>query len=440
MRNFIISILFICSISISATAQTEAQRRQNAEYKRLGEATQRAFSVPASTYTPPTYKSTVSSGSQASSSSNNSSNNNSFTVSSSSSDNYSWSDYSQINRQNQAAKRNQILVDAHEAKVNKMQQLLKERNIALSQENWAQINQAGIDAGFNEYMVSRLYGKYDPSYRPDYITDSNGKIIRNPPPTAPQSVRDLDLIKKQIFDDLISKARQEKNYYVRTSILESALKNFNDPGVQFELAKLYLQRQSYLDARSVLHDCEHNKISENKPSTKEIKHLDGYISLLLSEYQFAEYKYATIYSETEKDKEIICETASSNFHTANYENVYDIMKNACYYNPENKVIYSLAGAAALAIDESFQDSEKLFSSVATLESNKDLKTQIAKKLYNEVQTYRKQTGKISLVTVYLLDLAVMLDPKNIDYRAERYDSNAFLGRKKETVIDEPFLK
>ena len=65
---------------------------------------------------------------------------------------------------------------------------------------------------------------------------------------------------------------------------------------------------------------------------------------------------------------------------------------------------------------------------------------IAKKLYDEVQTYRKQTGKISLVTVYLLDLAVMLDPKNIDYRAERYDSNAFLGRKKETVIDEPFLK
>ena len=116
------------------------------------------------------------------------------------------------------------------------------------------------------------------------------------------------------------------------------------------------------------------------------------------------------------------------------------MKNACHYNPENKVIYSLAGAAALAIDESFQESEKLFTSVATLESNKDLKTQIAKKLYDEVQTYRKQTGKISLVTVYLLDLAVILDPKNIDYRAERYDSNSFLGRKKETVIDEPFLK
>ena len=432
-------IIFVLTISNLGLAQTEAQRRQNLEYKSLSQATQRAFSVPTSTYVPPTYKSNVSSGSQTSSSYNNSSSNNSSTVTSSS-DNYSWADYSHINRQKQAEKRNQDLVDAHEIKVNKMQQLLKERNISLTKENWAQINQAGIDAGFNEYMVSRLYGKYDPSYRPDYITDSNGNIIRNPPPTAPQSVRDLDSSKKQIFDDLISKARQEKNDYTRIYLLESALKNFNDPGVQFELAKLYLQRQSYLDARSMLHDCEHNKISENKPSTKAIKHLEGYISLLLSEYQFAEYRYANIYSETEKDKEIICETASANFHTANYENVYDIMKNACHYNPENKVIYSLAGAAALAIDESFQESEKLFTSVATLESNKDLKTQIAKKLYDEVQTYRKQTGKISLVTVYLLDLAVILDPKNIDYRAERYDSNSFLGRKKETVIDEPFLK
>ena len=432
-------IIFVLTASNIIQAQTEEQRRQNAEYKRLSQATQRAYSVPTSTYTPPTYKSNASSGSQNSSYSNSSSSSSSSTITNNS-NNYSWADYSKINRQNQAARRNQDLIDAHEVKVNRMQQLLKERNITLSTENWAKICQAGIDAGFDQYMVGRLYGKYDPSYRPDYIMDSNGRLIRNPPPTAPQSIRDIDSGKKQMFEDLIGKAKQETSIYSRINLLEAALKNFNDPGVEFQLAKLYVQRQSYLEARSVLYKCEHNIVSENKPSMKEIKHFDGYISLLLSEYQFAEFKYSNIYTETESDKEIICETASANFHTENYENVYDIMKNACYYNPENRVIYSLAGAAALAIDESFEEAEKLFSSVSTLENNKELKTQIAKKLYDEVQTYRKETGKISLVTVYLLDLAVMLDPKNIDYRAERYDSNAFLGRKKETVIDEPFLK
>jgi hypothetical protein len=369
----------------------------------------------------------------------NSSYNNSSTISNSN-DNYGWADYSRINRQNARPSLNQQLLDAHEAKVNKMNQLLKERNIALSKENWSKINQAGIDAGFDEYMVSRMYGNYDPSYRPDYIKDSNGNTIRNPPPPSPKSIRDIDIAKQKVFTDLIAKAKLEKNDYSRIYLLQTALNSFNDPGIEFELAKLYVQKQSFLEARTMLYKSEHNEITENKPLKREFKHIDAYIALLQSEYQYAEVRYGTIYTETETDKEIICETASANFHINNYENVYNIMKNACFNNPENKVIYSLAGAAALALDESLQESEKLFSSVSTLESNKDLKTQIAKKLYDEVQTYRKQTGKISLVTIFLLDLAVMLDPKNIDYHAERYDSNAFLGRKKETIIDEPFLK
>ena len=162
--------------------------------------------------------------------------------------------------------------------------------------------------------------------------------------------------------------------------------------------------------------------------------------MIESYYEVAEKLYYTIYEDEEKDNEIICETASANFHMGAYEHVYNIMKNANVNNPENKTVYTLAGSAILAIDSKFTQAKELFSSIVPIEIDKDLNKQIAKKLYNEVQTYRKQSGKISVVTIFLLDLAVALDPQNIDYRAERYDSNAFLGRNKETTIDEPFLK
>lgn len=364
----------------------------------------------------------------------------SATSTSGSSNTNNWADYSQINAQNAAAKRIQDRSDAFEAKVNRMNQLLKERNITLSKENWSKINQAGLDAGFDAYKISRLYGNYDPSYRPDYITDSNGNIITNPLPSSPKSIGDLNSSQRQNFDNYVTKAKAEESAYNKINHLQEALKIFESPKIQADIASLYIQQKNYFAANSWLFNCENNKITESKPSVKEIMHLRAYIHLIQGEYNFAETKYSIIYSSQETDKDIISETASSNFHLGNYDYVYDIMKNACENNPENKSTYTLAGAAVLAIDGLPKEAETLFNSIATYDKSKDLGIQLAKKLYDEVQTYRKQTGKISVVTIFLLDLAVMLDPKNIDFRAERYDSNAFLGRKKETVIDEPFLK
>ena len=79
---------------------------------------------------------------------------------------YGWADYSRMNEINAATKRIKAREDEYNAKVQKMQQLLKERNIVLSKENYNQIMRAGLDAGFSEYYISRTYGNYDPNYKP----------------------------------------------------------------------------------------------------------------------------------------------------------------------------------------------------------------------------------------------------------------------------------
>jgi hypothetical protein len=364
---------------------------------------------------------------------------------------YGWADYGRMNEINAASRRIKAREDAYNAKVQKMNQLLSERNIILSKENWSKIRQAGRDAGFDDDAIRRTYGNYDPDYKPapdgyydwsgNYLGPAKQATTANAAPASKaNSLSDLTVSQRESFQKYLANAKAEENLYFKIELLKQALKIYEDPSVQLDLAQLYIQKREYLNARSMLFDCKRNPITQNRPSGKTLIHLGAYTHLIESDYGIAEDLYYTIYSAKETNKEIICETASVNFHLGAYDYVYDIMKNANANNPENKITYSLAGAAILAIDSSFANAEKLFSSVATFEQGKDLNKQIAKKLYNEVQAYRRQTGKVTVVTVFLLDLAVKLEPQNIDYRAERYDSNAFLGRKKETTIDEPFLK
>lgn len=154
-KLFIILVLIVSNWS---TAQDEAQRRQTAEYQRLSQATQRAYAVPTSTYTTPTYRSSVSSGSQSSSSSYNSRSSNSATTYSNSGNDNSWADYSHINRQNKAGAYNDALITAFEGKQALMEALIKERKLEKIKENYQDIYNCALDAGFDSYTAGRLLG------------------------------------------------------------------------------------------------------------------------------------------------------------------------------------------------------------------------------------------------------------------------------------------
>ena len=96
MQTLVI-IIVLCLLNF-CLAQTEVQRRQNIEYKRLSEATQRAFAEPDRPATISSYKSNISSTSSSYSnkSEKQSGSSNSY---SSQNDNYSWAMTGQYERQ-----------------------------------------------------------------------------------------------------------------------------------------------------------------------------------------------------------------------------------------------------------------------------------------------------------------------------------------------------
>lgn len=364
-----------------------------------------------------------------------------------------WGNYYNMERRNAIASRMEAAENAFKAKEAKMARLIKERNIVMSKSSWAQIKQAAKEAGFDDYLIGRLYGR---QYDPDYVAPLDGyyswsgqylgpaTIANNTNAskafTKPTTLAGLGVTERKNYDELLNKAKTATDLIWKIDYLENALRIFEDPGLQFELAKLYTEKGAYVKARGLLYHCERNEITANKPSGLETAHMYAYTFLIEGEYIIAEQYYHSFYKPTEKNKEIICETASANFQLGMLEYVYTIMKNANEFNPANKSTYTLAGAAALALDSSYSHAQELFEQVARFNPQVSINKQIAKKLYDDVLAYRKETGKVSVVTIFLLDLAVALDPGNIDCRIERYDSNMFLKRKKEAVIDEPFIK
>lgn len=150
----------VLSISDICLAQTEAQRRQNIEYKSLSQATQRAFSVPQRPATNiSTYKSSVSSisSSSSSNSSNQSSSANSY---SSNNDSYSWAMTGQFERKQKLGAaidaKNKKSMDAYNSNVAIVEGCYKK--FPKNKENYQQIFNCAISSGCDYYIAYRIIG------------------------------------------------------------------------------------------------------------------------------------------------------------------------------------------------------------------------------------------------------------------------------------------
>ncbi|MBC3808142.1 hypothetical protein H8K52_12380 [Undibacterium seohonense] len=141
-----------------SNAQTEQQKRQTAEYKRLSEATQRAFAIPNRPAPVINYTNKATGNANSSSKQSNSSGNNSASSFDTGSENFSWADTSHINRQREAGARNDALVSAFEAKLERMEKLIKQRNLTKSKENYQALFTCAIDAGLDQYTAGRMLG------------------------------------------------------------------------------------------------------------------------------------------------------------------------------------------------------------------------------------------------------------------------------------------
>ncbi len=77
---------------------------------------------------------------------------------------YGWADYSGIRRQEEAGRRNQARIDEYNAKVNKLEGLIKARGLKREPKYRTQLIKATREAGFDEFMVIKLYGINEKQY------------------------------------------------------------------------------------------------------------------------------------------------------------------------------------------------------------------------------------------------------------------------------------
>jgi hypothetical protein len=156
MRKIFLLICVTCVLQ--SNAQTEFQRQQNVEYKRLSEATQRAFAIPDRPSSASAYQSSSSYNNSSSSSSNSGSNVSS--VSFFEHNNYSWADYSNINRINKAKAKNEAANDArariYDAKVAKVEECYK--TIEKKRENYQRIMYCAVSKGLEYYDAMKIVG------------------------------------------------------------------------------------------------------------------------------------------------------------------------------------------------------------------------------------------------------------------------------------------
>ena len=152
-------LIIVLCLSNFCFSQTEAQRRQNAEYSRLSQATQRAFAVPDRPATISSYKSNSSSSSSSysNSSSNQSNNSNLYSTQN---DNYSWAMTGQYERQQRQIAatdaKTKKLNDAFDAKVATVENCYKK--FTKNKENYQQIFNCATSSGIDYYTACRLIG------------------------------------------------------------------------------------------------------------------------------------------------------------------------------------------------------------------------------------------------------------------------------------------
>ena len=173
-------IIFVLSISNVLLAQTEAQRRQNVEYKRLSEATQRAYTVPQRTTTSAGYTSSIS-GSSSSGSSYNSKQSSTTNIYSSNNDSYSWAMTGQYERQQRLEAaidaKNEKAKNAYYAKVAIINACYKK--FPKNKDNYEQIFNCATSSGCDYYIACRIIG-FSADDMQSKIDLANASKVENP--------------------------------------------------------------------------------------------------------------------------------------------------------------------------------------------------------------------------------------------------------------------
>lgn len=311
------------------------------------------------------------------------------------------------------------ITDAWEAKESRFREL--SADVPKNEANYNRLVELAEQAGFDYYDATRLNGRYKP------------KIIELP---------QLMPFWKQKYDAFISKAddcKINKWPEVEVNYLQHALTLLDDPAIRFRAAGIYFNDLKNYDSAAAQYDYIQRNPVTNKPSISTVYYNWGKAALMANDFATAIHVLG-VYREFHKDEDASFYLSYAYFSDKNYDAAFGQLLDGSTYTSmtnQNNLLqnfYLIQNGSAAEAAELFEKN-KLANADVTLSGNmtKDLSMMLYK--------FAKEIGKenISITTLYMLDVAVALDPNNMDFIETRYGYNTKMKRTKQTLADEALL-
>ncbi len=321
-------------------------------------------------------------------------------------------------RQNAYESRVQARADAYNAKKDRFLQL--SANVPKNEANYKQLVRLAVQAGFDEYTAGRINGLYAPKFY-------------DATPQKPK-LSDFAILVKAGEEDLANNKAVLALYKFQAAL------NYNeDPFIRKKYADLLFINADYLKAYEAYKKIEESGIKP-RPPKDENDFNTGKAALMADDHKNA-FLYLKQSWAANKNYLNGINLSYAYFLDENYEEALAIMKE------EIVMAESFTDAALIehfyALKKGDEATVKKFIETVAPKFEVKISGNTPKDLALLLQAQAKKNvtedAFANTVSLYEMDLAVLLDTDNLDLRESRFAFNTARKRQKQAAIDEKIL-
>ncbi len=324
-----------------------------------------------------------------------------------------------LRRQAAYEKRAQDRLDAYNSKMSKFLSL--SAAVAKNEDNYERLNQLAVDAGFDYYTATRINGLYAPKY--DAASVQKRKI------------NDFNLLVEAAEADL------SKNFISHATYkFGKALEYNEEPFVRKKYADLLFFSADYVKAYEAYKKIEESGITP-RPPKDENDYNTGKAALMAEDNKNAFFYLKQSWAANKNYLNGI-NLSYAYFLERNYDDAAVIMREetvAAQSFTDASLIehfYLLKKGDEAIVKKFIETISKTFADVKISgNTNKDF----ALMLHAQAKKNVTRDRVVNTVSLYQMDLAVLLDSENLDFIETRFAFNTATKRKKQAAADEAIL-
>ena len=407
-------MFLLCTAVNTSSAQPSTyydRQAQNRAYDNLHAATTRAFSVPTTSFSSSVYKSPSTSSVLSTSSSSSYGSKATGTIAPASANSWAMTDHYdwQVRQGEKRERANGARQAAFEQSKAKFKSLITNRGIARTEADHFDLLLTGMRAAIDASSIFAVIGNNIEEYRVQYGTGG-----------APFKAEDPATLLANMY---ISAALLERNPLVRTGLYAEAIKKFPTPELTQKLADAYREAHKYTDA--IIAYRRSDSIESNRFGV-----FLGWATAcaMQGEAVEAEKLYLRALSLA-PGAPVDMNIAWMRMLQKNNAGAIESLKAEAAQHPREPG--PLLAEAALTADP--DERAKRLKDVAVLLP--ELASNSLPQMLFSYAKYLQNDGAYEL-SIFFLDMAVNVEPKNIDFLELRYGTNKKLGRYKQADADE----